>query len=83
MTEEKILEIIKSGKKLSETFLNYLVNSSYVVGEKIITQDELYTDLVTIIKIGSKYIEIKWMKSENEEENEFLYQPYLVKAPQQ
>ena len=34
MTDKEILEAIKSGKKISETFLNYLVNSSYVVGEK-------------------------------------------------
>lgn len=34
MTDKEILEIIKSGKKLSEPFLNYLVNSSYVVEEK-------------------------------------------------
>lgn len=79
MTNKEILEAIKAGKKLDEEVLNYLVNSSYVVKEIVFIQGDEYTDIRTVVKLDSQHIVIDWTKDNNGEENEFLYQPYLIK----
>lgn len=79
MTDKEILEAIKAGKRLSSTVLEDLVYGNKVVKEEVVSLEDVYANMTTIIKLESEYIAIDWTRDNHWGEGEFFDQPYLVK----
>lgn len=80
MTDKEILEAVKNGKKLSSAVLEDLVyGDEGVVKREIVSLEDVYANMTTIIKLDSEYIAIDWTRDNHWGEGEFTSQPYLVK----
>lgn len=80
MTDKEILEAIKAGKKLSSEILEDLVyGDEGVVKREVVSLEDVYANMTTIIKLEQEYIAIDWTRDNHWGEGEFTSQPYLVK----
>ena len=79
MTDKEILEAVKTDKKLSSTVLEDLVYDGEVVKTEVVSLEDVYANMTTIIKLESEYIGIDWTRDNHWGEGEFSSQPYLVK----
>lgn len=79
MTDKEILEAIKSDKKLSSETLEDLVYEGEVVKTEVVSLEDVYANMTTIIKLEQEYIGIDWIRNNHWGEGEFPDQPYLVK----
>ena len=80
MTDKEILEAVKAGKKLSSEILEDLVyGDEGVVKREVVSLEDVYANMTTIIKLEQEYIAIDWTRDNHWGEGEFTSQPYLVK----
>lgn len=80
MTDKEILEAVKAGKKLSSEILEDLVyGDKGFVKTEIVSLEDVYANMTTIIKLEQEYIAIDWTRDNHWGEGEFPDQPYLVK----
>lgn len=79
MTSKEILEVIKNDKKLSSEILEDLVYDGEVVKTEIVSLEDVYANMTTIIKLEQEYIGIDWIRNNHWGEGDFPDQPYLVK----
>ena len=79
MTDKEILEAVKNDKKLSSAVLEDLVYDGEVVKTEVVSLEDVYANMTTIIKLESEYIGIDWTRDNHWGEGEFSSQPYLVK----
>lgn len=80
MTDKEILEAIKNDKRLSSAVLEDLVyGDEGVVKTEIVSLEDVYANMTTIIKLEQEYIAIDWTRDNHWGEGEFTSQPYLVK----
>ena len=80
MTDKEILEAIKAGKKLSsETLEDLVYGDEGVVKREVVSLEDVYANMTTIIKLEQEYIAIDWTRDNHWGEGEFTSQPYLVK----